>query len=104
MRQDYFSYLRSAGAALLLATVAFPAGAESRHGIAMYGDTALPPDFVALPYANPKAPKGGRIVFGESGGYDSLNPYIVKGIAPYALGPMTVETLLGRSFDEAFTL
>jgi peptide/nickel transport system substrate-binding protein len=70
----------------------------------MYGDPALPPDFVALPYANPDAPKGGRIVFGESGGFDSMNPYIVKGIAPYPLGAMTVETLLGRSFDEPFTL
>jgi len=104
MRQKYITYLRSAGVGLLLAVNAIPAAAESRHGIAMYGDPALPPDFVALPYANPEAPKGGRIVFGESGGYDSLNPYIVKGIAPYPLGAMTVETLLGRSFDEAFTL
>ena len=27
------------------------------HGIAMYGEPALPPDFVSLPYANPDAPK-----------------------------------------------
>ncbi|NUB43179.1 ABC transporter substrate-binding protein [Fertoebacter nigrum] len=104
MRQDFFTILRHAGAAFLLGALAVPALAEPRHGIAMYGEPALPPDFVALPYANPDAPKGGRIVFGESGGFDSLNPYIVKGIAPYALGSMTVETLLGRSFDEPFTL
>ena len=48
----------------------------------MYGEPALPPDFVSLPYANPDAPKGGRIVFGESGGFNSLNPFIVKGLAP----------------------
>ena len=48
----------------------------------MYGEPALPPDFVSLPYANPEAPKGGRIVFGESGSFDSLNPFIVKGNAP----------------------
>ncbi|HEX9857273.1 MAG TPA: extracellular solute-binding protein, partial [Paracoccaceae bacterium] len=70
----------------------------------MYGDPALPPDFVSLPYANPDAPKGGRIVFGESGGFDSLNPYIVKGSAPFNLGLLTVETLMGRSYDEPFTL
>lgn len=74
------------------------------HGIAMYGEPALPPDFVSLPYANPDAPKGGRIVFGESGRFDSLNPFIVNGIAPTGLTAHTVETLLGRSFDEAFTL
>ena len=46
------------------------------------------PDFVSLPYANPDAPKGGRIVFGESGSFDSLNPFILKGnAARRAFGP-----------------
>jgi peptide/nickel transport system substrate-binding protein len=70
----------------------------------MYGEPALPPDFVSLPYANPDAPKGGRIVFGESGGFDSLNPFIVKGRAPAGLSAMTIETLMGRSIDEPFAL
>ncbi len=77
---------------------------EPAHGIAMYGEPALPPDFVSLPYANPDAPKGGKIIFGEAGGYDSLNPYIVKGSAPAGVALLTVETLLGRSYDEPFTL
>ncbi|MCA3436596.1 MAG: ABC transporter substrate-binding protein [Rhodobacter sp.] len=70
----------------------------------MYGEPALPPDFVSLPYANPDAPKGGRIIFGESGGFDSLNPFILKGNAPAGVSALTVETLLGRSYDEPFTL
>ncbi len=78
--------------------------AQPAHGIAMYGDPALPPDFVSLPYANPDAPKGGRIVFGEAGGFDSLNPFIVKGRAPAGLSALTIETLMGRSIDEPFTL
>ncbi|MGQ0564776.1 MAG: extracellular solute-binding protein [Gemmobacter sp.] len=78
--------------------------AEPAHGIAMYGEPALPPDFVSLPYANPDAPKGGRIVFGESGGFDSLNPFIVKGRAPAGLTALTIETLMGRSIDEPFSL
>jgi peptide/nickel transport system substrate-binding protein len=81
-----------------------PALADPVHGIAMYGDPALPPDFVSLPYVNPDAPKGGRIVFGESGGFDSLNPFIVKGQAPAGLSALTVESLMGRSYDEPFTL
>nr|WP_241250499.1 extracellular solute-binding protein [Rhodobacter kunshanensis] len=87
----------------MLAGMPALSGAET-HGIAMYGQPALPPDFVSLPYANPDAPKGGRIVFGESGGFDSLNPFIINGIAPAGLSAHTVETLLGRSYDEPFTL
>lgn len=70
----------------------------------MYGDPALPPDFVALPHVNPDAPQGGRIVFGEAGGYDSMNPYIRKGNAPYGTRVHAVESLMGRSWDEPFTL
>jgi peptide/nickel transport system substrate-binding protein len=62
----------------------------------MYGDPALPPDFVSLPHANPDAPKGGRIVFAGVGGFDSLNPYILKGTAPWGVSLLTVESLLGR--------
>jgi peptide/nickel transport system substrate-binding protein len=71
----------------------------------MYGEPALPPDFVSLPYANPDAPPGGRIVLGENGGFDSLNPYILKGRAPSnSFSGLTVETLMYRSYDEPFTL
>ena len=80
------------------------AHSEPRHAIAMYGEPALPPDFVSLPHANPDAPAGGKIVFGESGGFDSLNPFIVKGATPAGVSLLTVETLLGRSYDEAFSL
>ena len=91
-------------AALILAGWAAPVRAQPAHGIAMYGEPALPPDFVALPHANPDAPKGGRIVFGESGAFDSLNPYILRGRAPWGVGLLTVETLLGRNYDEPFAL
>jgi peptide/nickel transport system substrate-binding protein len=90
----------------LAATVLAPALAlaEPRHGIAMYGDPELPPDLVSLPYANPQAPKGGTIVFGETGGFDSLNPYILKGRAPSAIQTQVFETLMARNWDEPFGL
>ena len=103
MRSGILGGWRGVAVALTLAVAPGLAVAQS-HGIAMYGEPALPPDFVSLPYANPDAPKGGRIVFGESGGFDSLNPFIVNGIAPAGLTAHTVETLMGRSFDEPFTL
>ncbi|MEM6726970.1 MAG: extracellular solute-binding protein [Pseudomonadota bacterium] len=70
----------------------------------MYGEPALPPDFVSLPYANPNAPKGGRIVQGEGGSFDSLNPHIRKGSVPWQLRFLAYESLMGRSYDEPFTL
>lgn len=91
-------------AAVLLAAQHEPAGAEPAHGIAMYGEPALPPDFVSLPYANPAAPKGGRIVFGEGGSFDSLNPFIRKGNPPYGIRIHVAESLMGRNWDEPFTL
>jgi peptide/nickel transport system substrate-binding protein len=104
MKLGIFQRLTAATAATALIFLGSTAFAEPRHGIAMYGEPALPPDFVSLPYANPDAPKGGRIIFGEAGGFDSMNPYIEKGRAPYGVSLLTVETLLGRSYDEAFTL
>ena len=92
-----------AAASSLLVAAAI-ASAEPQHGIAMYGEPALPPDFVSLPYANPGAPKGGTIVFGERGGFDAMNPYIIKGRSPWGLRVHVFETLLGRSWDESFTL
>ncbi|WP_288928354.1 extracellular solute-binding protein [uncultured Maritimibacter sp.] len=78
--------------------------AEPKHGIAMYGEPALPADFKHLPQANPDAPKGGEIVFAESGSFDSLHPVITKGNPPWQLRYMIFESLLGRSYDEPFTL
>jgi peptide/nickel transport system substrate-binding protein len=81
-----------------------PSLAEPAHGIAMHGAPALPPGFTHLPYANPDAPKGGRVVFGETGGFDSLNPYLLKGRAPWGVRAHTIESLMARSQDEPFTL
>ncbi len=90
--------------ALGAALAPIPVAAEPQHGLAMYGAPALPPDFKALPYANPDAPNGGTIVFGETGGFDSLNPYILKGRAPWGVGAHVFETLMGRNWNEPFGL
>jgi peptide/nickel transport system substrate-binding protein len=78
--------------------------AEARHAIAMHGAPALPEGFTRLPYANPDAPKGGRLVQGVLGTFDSLNPFIVKGIAPPSIRGYVVESLMARGYDEPFTL
>lgn len=81
-----------------------PALGGPSHGLAMYGAPALPPDMVSLPYADPMARKGGTLVEGNTGGFDSLNPFILKGTAPWQLRHLAFESLMLRSWDEPFTL
>jgi peptide/nickel transport system substrate-binding protein len=77
----------------------------ARHAIAMHGEPALTEDFDHLPYANPDAPKGGRLRLAFQGTFDSLNPFNLKaGSTAQGLNTNVFETLMARSFDEPFTL
>jgi peptide/nickel transport system substrate-binding protein len=78
--------------------------AAETYAIAMHGAPALPADFTHMPYANPDAPKGGRLVWGLSGTFDSLNPLVVKGLAVQQIRGYVVESLMARGYDEPFTL
>ncbi|WP_028136344.1 extracellular solute-binding protein [Bradyrhizobium japonicum] len=80
------------------------ARAEDAHAIAMHGKPAMPSDFTHMPYVNPDAPKGGRLTWGMLGTFDSLNPFIVKGLAVQQMRSYVVESLLARGHDEPFTL
>ena len=82
-----------------LASLAAPAEA-----IAMYGEPALQKGFSSLPYADPKAPKGGTIRLSAPGSFDSLKPWVLKGNAAEGVAALTVESLMTRSLDEPFTL
>ena len=70
----------------------------------MHGAPALPAGFSHMPYANPDAPKGGRLVQGLLGTFDSLNPMIVRGLAVQQIRGFVVESLMTRGNDEPFTL
>ena len=104
------SYQRSRTLVLGLATMAFAAGWATAsqpgpsYGIAMHGAPVLPANFTHMPYANPDAPKGGRLIGGITGTFDSLNPLIVRGIAVQQVRGYVIESLLTRGQDEPFTL
>ncbi|MGA7805530.1 extracellular solute-binding protein [Bradyrhizobium sp.] len=83
--------------------VARVSAAES-YAIAMQGAPALAADFNHMPYADPDAPKGGRLTWGMLGTFDSLNPLIVRGIALQQIRGYVVESLMARGEDEPFTL
>jgi peptide/nickel transport system substrate-binding protein len=75
------------------------------YAIAMHGEPALPEDFDHLPYADPRAPKGGRVTLGFEGTFDSLNPFNLKaGSTAQGLIGNVFQTLMARSRDEPFTL
>lgn len=81
------------------------AGMVLSHAIAMHGEPALPADFDHLPYADPQAPKGGRLTLGFEGTFDSLNPFNLKaGSTSQGLIGNVFQSLMARSGDEPFTL
>jgi len=63
---------------------------------------ALADGFPAFEYANPQAPKGGRLVFGAQGSFDSLNPFLLRGLGADGLGTLVFESLMARHWDEPF--
>jgi len=88
---------------ILLATSHVHADApKPAHGLAMHGDLKYGPNFKHFDYVNPNAPKGGSIRLNAIGGFDSLNPFIIKGNAA-AGSSMIYDTLMISSADEAFS-
>lgn len=96
--------------ALLLVSAACPAvfagSADSKPqpAIAMHGAPLYPPGFDHFAYADPNAPKGGSLTLAQPGTFDSLNPFILKGVPAAMESDLVFESLMARSLDEPFTL
>jgi microcin C transport system substrate-binding protein len=72
------------------------------HGLSMYGDLKYGPGFTHFDYTNPNALKGGDVKLAAIGTFDSLNPFILKGVAATGIGD-TFDTLMEGSSDEPFS-
>lgn len=55
-------------------------------GLTVLGKPALSAGFKHFPYVNPDAPKGGEVVLGAIGSYDSFNPFVLRGTPVFGLG------------------
>ena len=88
-----------------LAAAEVPVVAEPLQGataIAMHGDPLYPADFDHFAFANPDAPKGGRMVQASVGSWDSFNGFIAKGDPAPGIG-LIYDSLTTAGPEEAFT-
>lgn len=81
-----------------------PEAVAASRAIAMHGAPKFSGDIAHFPYVNPEAPKGGRIVLGQTGSFDTLNPFIIKGEPAAGLRDWLYESLMARGVDEPFTM
>ncbi|GAB5503069.1 extracellular solute-binding protein [Pyruvatibacter sp.] len=91
----------------LAGSLAVTAGAQAQtpqHGIAMHGSPKYPADFTRYDYVNDRAPKEGEIKLAAIGGFDSLNPMIIRGSSAAGIRWHVFESLMGRAYDEPFSL
>ena len=70
------------------------------HGLSIYGALKYGPGFKHFDYVNPDAPRGGDVRLAAIGTFDSLNPFVLKGVPAAGLGQV-FETLTVASADEA---
>ncbi len=101
---------RSVRAVLLAALLQLAAGIggvwaeEAVTAIAIQGAPKFAPGFPHFDSVNPNAPKGGRLVQGVLGSFDTTNPYIIKGVPVAGVRDNVTESLLARGIDEPFSL
>ncbi len=77
--------------------------AAPEHAATLYNEAPkYPATFQHFDYVNPDAPKGGTFRTAGSGGFDSLNPFISKGVPEGNIG-MIYDTLTRQSLDEPLT-
>lgn len=89
-------------AIFLLLLVFFNQSAQADSAMAMGYAPKYAADFKYFDYVNPEAKKGGKLVLSGFGTFDSLNPYILKGISAGGLS-LVFESLLEKSLDEPFS-
>ena len=81
----------------------FSASTAAVPAMGMGYEPKYPADYKHFDYVNPEAPDKGGLVLMGLGAFDSLNPYLLKGISASGLGMLVFESLLEKSMDEPFS-
>lgn len=79
------------------------AQAEPQHALTLFGEPKYTRDFTHFDYVNPNAPKGGELRLSHPIAYDSLNPFILKGVAAPGIS-LSLQPLMTNALDEPQTL
>jgi len=70
----------------------------------MHGELKYPEGFSHFDYVNPEAPKGGTLKLSVvSNGFDSFNPFVIRGVAAAGVSTYVYDTLMESSADEPFS-
>ena len=73
---------------------------SSEYSAAIGYKPKYPENFTHFDYVNPYANKGGEIKLSAFGTFESLNPFLLKSLAPVGMNELIFETLMERSLDE----
>ena len=87
---------------ILISFSSTTAFAEKQHAFATWGNPKYNKDYQHFDYANPNAPKGGKIILSAIGSFDSFHPFIVKGRGAAGIGNI-YETLTTSASDDPST-
>ncbi len=83
----------------LSALEAYADKTNKSYGLSAFNTLKYGPNFKHFDYVNPNAPIGGNIRLMGIDSFDSLNPFILKGVPPAGVG-LVHATLMVRAMDE----
>ncbi len=83
----------------LLFAAAQAAEPAPRHGLSIFGDLKYGPAFQHFDYVNADAPKGGDLHLPAIDSFDSVNPFILKGVTADGLDLTSIGISYGLTFD-----
>ncbi|MEE2658709.1 MAG: extracellular solute-binding protein [Candidatus Latescibacterota bacterium] len=110
MRWQWMRWPRATVAVLTVLALSSSAHAEAidlhgpdvyrGHGLGIHDELKYGSDFTHFEYVNPDAPKGGEVRLSNVGTFDSLNPFILKGVAAAGTSSLIYSRLCTKALDE----
>ncbi len=87
---------------LTLVLLVYPAHLFAAHGVSIDGKLKYQMGFTHFDYVSLEAKKGGNLQLHDNGSFDKMNPFTLKGTAPFGLEMFVFEPLAVGSLDEPF--
>ena len=85
---------------IFIISIIFTLPINAEYSIGIGYKPKYPDNFSHFSYVNPNAKKTGSIKLSAFGTFESLNPFLLKSLAPTGINNLVFETLMERSLDE----